>query len=165
MSGIQPNTETCVSFSVTAAAPVHPRYLKHSMVISSDWGEPPAKRSSALRTKQMTSDGFSASARFRVSIRCASPKSDSHVLGHGFCVLQRPENTRLLNDIESLTKIARKGSTFLYSNESLLGLRLSRQDFTIFRFKYQDCLLRMFPRTALKTERYFCCSEVRQVIQ
>jgi len=37
--------------------------------------------------------------------------------------------------------------------------------FTIFRFKYQDCLLRMFPRTALKTERYFCCSEARQVIQ
>lgn len=49
--------------------------------------------------------------------------------------------------------------------ESLPGLRLSRQAFTIFRFKYQDCLLRMFPRTALKTERYFCCSEVRQAIQ
>ena len=70
-----------------------------------------------------------------------------------------------MTGIESLTKIARKGSTFLYSNESLPGLRLSRQAFTIFRFKYQDCLLRMFPRTALKTERYFCCSEVRQAIQ
>lgn len=27
---------------------------------------------------------------------------DSHVLGHGFCVLQCPENTRLLNDIQTL---------------------------------------------------------------
>ena len=28
--------------------------------------------------------------------------SDDAVLGHGFCVLQRPENTRLLNDIKTL---------------------------------------------------------------
>ena len=28
--------------------------------------------------------------------------SDNRVLGHGFCVLQRPENTRLLNDILTL---------------------------------------------------------------
>jgi len=28
--------------------------------------------------------------------------SDGRVLGHGFCVLQRPENTRLLNDILTL---------------------------------------------------------------
>ena len=28
--------------------------------------------------------------------------SDDRVLGHGFCVLQRPENTRLLNDILTL---------------------------------------------------------------
>ena len=29
----------------------------------------------------------------------------------------------------------------------------------------QDWFLNRFPRTALKTERYFCCSEVRQAIQ
>ena len=28
--------------------------------------------------------------------------SDGRVLGHGFCVLQRPENTRLLRDILTL---------------------------------------------------------------
>lgn len=28
--------------------------------------------------------------------------SNDHVLGHGFCVLKRPENTRLLNDIRTL---------------------------------------------------------------
>ena len=28
--------------------------------------------------------------------------SDGRVLGHGFCVLQRPQNTRLLNDILTL---------------------------------------------------------------
>ena len=28
--------------------------------------------------------------------------NDGRVLGHGFCVLQRPENTRLLNDILTL---------------------------------------------------------------
>lgn len=29
-------------------------------------------------------------------------EEDAHVLGHGFCILQRPENTRLLNDILTL---------------------------------------------------------------
>ena len=32
-------------------------------------------------------------------------------------------------------------------------------------FLSQDWFLNRFPRTALKTERYFCCSEVRQAIQ
>ncbi len=27
---------------------------------------------------------------------------DGHILGHGFCVMQRPENTRLLNEILTL---------------------------------------------------------------
>ena len=27
---------------------------------------------------------------------------NGHVLGHGFCILQRPENTRLLKDIQTL---------------------------------------------------------------
>ncbi len=27
---------------------------------------------------------------------------EDHVLGHGFCILQRPENTRLLNDLLTL---------------------------------------------------------------
>ena len=34
-----------------------------------------------------------------------------------------------------------------------------------FSFTSQDWLLNRFPRTALKTERYFCCSEARQAIQ
>ena len=32
-------------------------------------------------------------------------------------------------------------------------------------FLSQDWFLNRFPRTALKTDRYFCCSEARQVIQ
>ena len=34
-----------------------------------------------------------------------------------------------------------------------------------FSFLSQDWFLNRFPRTALKTERYFCCSEARQAIQ
>ena len=59
--------------------------------------------------------------------------------------------------------------------QHLLEIRTHKEEYSLYAggsspsffisFLSQDWFLNRFPRTALKTERYFCCSEARQTIQ
>ena len=79
-------------------------------------------------------------------------------------MLFRIEGNQVIIDVYSMSCRITKERCFECKNGTALIAIMAVGAFFI-SFLSQDWFLNRFPRTALKTERYFCCSEARQVIQ